>query len=404
MKSGFTKWTCLLLFAAALLSCTACTADGQPPTDSPGETEAKPPTREIPDDEVDPAPRQMEQSQVDIRVEAVLTGLEVPWGLDFAPNGDLFLTERPGRIRVRTLRGELKRFDVDETVQTSEGGLLGLALHPEFRVSPFVYVYQTYRAADGSLLNRILRFHYDEGTGELTDRTVVFDGIPAASIHDGGQMLFGPDGKLYVSTGDANRAEDAQNPDVLNGKILRLNPDGSIPEDNPFGPDNAVYSYGHRNPEGLAFHPETGQLYSVEHGSDRFDEVNRILAGENYGWPLVRGTHHGRYVQPLAVYDPIIAPAGASFYRGPIVQWEGNFFFGTLGFDDRAGRHLHRIRFDEDGKTVAEEEVLFRNEYGRIRTVKAGPDGCLYFGTSNRDGRGSPTANDDRILRACAEP
>ncbi|HEY8394083.1 MAG TPA: PQQ-dependent sugar dehydrogenase, partial [Thermaerobacter sp.] len=163
-----------------------------------------------------------------------------------------------------------------------------------------------------------------------------------------------------------------------------------------------VYSHGHRNPEGLAFHPETGALYAVEHGPDAWDEVNLIEPATNYGWPAVVGPDHGNYRSPLRAYDPIIAPATADFYVGPIRQWDGSLFFGTLGFSDRsAGRHLHRIRFGPDGRTVVEEEVLFKGEYGRIRAVKTGPDGCLYFGTSNRDGRGDPAPEDDRILRAC---
>lgn len=341
------------------------------------------------------------------RVEVVASGLEVPWDMAFDRDGNLFFTERPGRVRLWRWGGEGRPVllaTLEDTAAVGEGGLLGLALHPRFPDEPFLYVYQTYRTA-GRIANRVLRFRFDAGGPSgprLLNPEVVLDGIPAAAIHDGGQLEFGPDGKLYVSTGDAGQPRRAQDPDSLHGKILRLNPDGSVPPDNPLGSDNPVYSLGHRNPEGLAFHPGTGALYAVEHGPDAWDEVNLIEPGTNYGWPVMVGPDHDNYASPLRAYDPIIAPATADFYTGPIREWNGSLFFGTLGFSaDSAGRHLHRIRFGPDGRTVAEEEVLFRGGYGRIRAVKTGPDGCLYFGTSNRDGRGDPAPEDDRILRAC---
>ncbi|MBX6377763.1 MAG: PQQ-dependent sugar dehydrogenase, partial [Clostridia bacterium] len=268
---------------------------------------------------------------------------------------------------------------------------------------PLLYAYQTYRTERG-LGNRILRFRYDAGSRRLSEPRIILDGIPGAPIHNGGQLRFGPDGRLYATTGDAGRAEDAQDPKRLNGKVLRLEADGRVPEDNPFGPGHPVYSLGHRNPEGLAFQPGTGRLYATEHGSSSFDEVNLIRPGANYGWPFARGRAHGRYAAPLQVYDPTIAPAGADFYTGAYGPWQGHLFFGTLGLTERGGRHLHRLALAADGLAVAEEEQLFTNRFGRIRAVASGPDGCLYFATSNRDGRGQPGPADDRILRLCPEP
>ncbi|WP_242822449.1 PQQ-dependent sugar dehydrogenase [Thermaerobacter marianensis] len=351
---------------------------------------------------------------VALRVEEVASGLQVPWDMAFDPQGRLFFTERPGRINLLDGGRVIPLTTLPDTVAIGESGLLGIALHPGFPDPPYVYVYQTYQARGrGAVVNRVLRFRFDPGTEaaagggtgpRLTDRRVIFDGIPASAIHDGGQLEFGPDGKLYLTTGDARAAEQAQNPRSLHGKILRLNPDGTVPRDNPLGPDNPVYSYGHRNPEGLAFDPATGRLFAVEHGPDAWDEVNRIEPGANYGWPeaVAPDSHGGRFTPPLRSYDPIIAPAGAAFYRGPVRAWDGSLFFGTLGFQpDSPGRHLHRVRLDPSGTRVVEEEVLFKGQYGRIRAVQVGPDGCIYFGTSNRDGRGEPVPGDDRILRAC---
>ena len=343
-------------------------------------------------------------------VTTLATGLEVPWGIAFDGRGRMFFTERPGRINLLEDGRVTRLLTLPDTVEVGESGLLGIALHPGFPDPPYLYVYQTYRARGGGLVvNRVLRFRFqDDGSGgrpRLTGRQVIFDGIPAASIHDGGALAFGPDGKLYVSTGDARAAERAQDPQSLHGKILRLNPDGSIPADNPLGPGNPVYSFGHRNPEGLAFDPASGRLYAVEHGPDAWDEVNRIEPGANYGWPrAVDPRDHGApFTRSLRSYDPIIAPAGAAFYRGPVAAWDGSLFFGTLGFaPDSPGRHLRRLQLDATGTRVVAEEVLFKGVYGRIRAVAVGPDGCVYFGTSNRDGRGEPGPDDDRLLRLCA--
>ncbi|MEE8472409.1 MAG: PQQ-dependent sugar dehydrogenase [Dehalococcoidia bacterium] len=322
-------------------------------------------------------------------------GLEVPWSLAFAPDGRLFFTERPGRVRVI----EDGVLDPEPWARIGaaprgEGGLLGLALDPDFSRTGYVYVYYTRRDGTGRLVNRVSRLREVGGRGG--DEEVILDGIPGARNHNGGRLRFGPDGRLYITTGDAGDGDLAQDLSSLAGKVLRLDPDGSIPGDNPF-PGSPVYSYGHRNPQGLDWHPDTGTLVATEHGPSAHDEVNVIVPGGNYGWPLVSG--EGRdpgSIGPLRQTGrETWAPSGASFYTGDLFpRWRGDFFLAAL-----RGRHLRRLRLDGPAGGVIEEEVLFRGELGRLRDVVVGPDGALYLATNNRDGRGSPAADDDRILR-----
>lgn len=339
------------------------------------------------------------------RVEVVATGLEVPWALAFAPDGRIFFTERPGRIRV--IEGGRLRPEPVATLPvaaTGEGGLMGLALDPNFAQNGYLYVMYTYRSGN-ALRNRISRLTLRGQTAG--EEVVLIEDIPGAGIHDGGRLAFGPDGKLYATTGDATQRDLAQRLDSLAGKILRLNPDGSVPADNPF-PGSYVYSYGHRNPQGLAWHPTTGQLYSTEHGPSGEmglccrDELNLIRPGANYGWPVVTDAPGDpRFVDPiLHSGDATWAPAGMDFVTGErLAPWRGHLFFGAL-----RGQHLHHVVLGPDGRTVVFHEELFRGEFGRIREVKMGPDGALYFTTSNRDGRGQPRPGDDRILRIVPGP
>jgi glucose/arabinose dehydrogenase len=321
------------------------------------------------------------------RIETVTMDLEVPWGASFAPNGDLYVTERPGRVQ-RVGHENGRREEVvdltDRVAARGEGGLLGLALHPED--PDLAYTYQTYQGPDG-LVNRVVRHRVRD---DFARESVVLDGIPGASIHDGGRIAFGPEGSLYVTTGDAGRGARAQDPHSLAGKVLRLRPDGSPRPDNPFG--NAVFTLGHRNPQGLAW--REGTLFSTEHGPATDDEINVLRAGNNYGWPEVKGpSERDEFTDPIAAYTPTIAPGSAAFYRGPIADWQGDLFFGTL-----AGTHLHRVRIDGQNE-VTEQERLLDDRYGRLRTVFTGPEDHLYVTTSNRDGRGTPAPQDDRVLR-----
>jgi len=335
------------------------------------------------------------------RLVEVARGLEVPWSIVFAPDGRVFVTERPGRLRVIS-GGVLQLaplFTFNDVQSGAEEGLMGLALHPDFASNHLLYVSYATKAG-GSMIVRVVRFR-ETGT-TLVDPVTIIKGIPAARFHAGCRLKFGPDRKLYITTGDATEKELAQKMDSLAGKILRVNDDGSIPPDNPF-PGSPIWTLGHRNPQGIAWHPASGLLYSSEHGPSTFDgpaggdEVNLIEKGKNYGWPII---HHRetreRLESPLAEYTPACAPASAEFYRGSAIRgFENHFFFGCL-----RGSHLHRLEFDSaDPKLLVSEERLFDQQLGRIRDVAMGPDGALYFSTSNRDGRGSPAESDDRIFK-----
>ncbi len=334
--------------------------------------------------------------QTDLRVEVVASNLVVPWSLAFAPDGRLFFTERLGRVRV-IVEGQLQEEPAAQlnVAAVGEAGLLGLAIDPEFERNRHVYVYYSYQLALGGLWNRVARL--SEANNRLFNETIILDGIPGAGIHDGGRIKFGPDGKLYITTGDAANAELSQDINSLAGKILRINKDGSIPLDNPF-PNSSVYTLGHRNPQGIDWHPLTGKLFLSEHGSSAHDEVNIIEPGKNYGWPIViGGAGDPRFTDPLLESGTTTwAPSGASFYDGDLIpDWKGNFFIATL-----RGKHLRMVSLNPPNfDSVMMTEALFQDQYGRLRDVIQGPDGYLYISTSNRDGRGSPATDDDRILR-----
>ena len=321
---------------------------------------------------------------VAVETTVVASGLEAPWGLAFLPNGDALVSERnSGRILRVDSSGNTQEVQRLPEGGSGEGGLLGIALSPNYETDSLVYAYYT-TATD----NRVVRFRLGE------EPETILTGIPAAGFHDGGRIAFGPDGLLYIGTGDAGNTSNAQDLNSLGGKILRITPDGNVPSDNPFR-NNPVYSYGHRNVQGLAWNAR-GQLYASEFGQNLYDEVNRIEAGGNYGWPEVEGMGGGdRYVDPIVTFSTSEAsPSGAAILRnGAIPQWEGDFFTASL-----RGQRLWRLKIDEGGN-VTEQEALLQGEAGRLRHVAQAPDGSLWVLTSNRDGRGTPIPTDDRILR-----
>jgi glucose/arabinose dehydrogenase len=330
-----------------------------------------------------------------LRVRTVATGLEIPWEIAFLPDHRALVTERPGRVRLLGRGGRLRRKPVARVAVSTqgEGGLLGLAVDPGFAANHFVYVF--YTAATGMRLER-WRF----AGGRLRRERSLVDGIAAGEIHDSGRIAFGPDGRLYVATGDAGHGPLAQSTDSLNGKFLALSP----AQYRGAGGRPQIVSLGHRNPQGFDWQPGTGRLIATEHGPTQgldgpggFDEINAIVQGGNYGWPLKFGLEQSGFDAPLRVYRRALAPSGATFVTHPGSAWTGSFLFACL-----RGEELRRLEL-RDGRIVA-DKALLRGRFGRLRTVVEGPRGDLYVLTSNRDGRGVPTRGDDRILRISPPP
>ncbi|MDO9457552.1 sorbosone dehydrogenase family protein [Nocardioides sp.] len=316
-------------------------------------------------------------------VATIATGLEAPWGLDFFADGDAIVTERDTRRVLRvTPAGKVTELGVVEAARPTGGGaedgLLGVALSPDFEQDTLVYLYLT-TATDNRVVRTTLR------GGRLGTRLeVLLDGIPNGFIHDGGRLEFGPDGLLYVSTGESGEGALAQDRDSLGGKVLRLTPDGDPAPGNPFG--TPVYSFGHRNIQGLAF-DDAGRLWASEFGDKTFDELNRIEAGGNYGWPEVEGVGGApTYVDPQQTWaTDDNSPSGLAYT-------DGSLWMAAL-----KGERLWRVTV-KGGRAVA-PKAFFVGDYGRMRTVAVAPDGTLWLTTSNRDGRGTPRDGDDRILQ-----
>ncbi|UXA20536.1 sorbosone dehydrogenase family protein [Mycobacterium sp. SMC-4] len=344
--------------AATVILLAACAAEPASPAD---------PT--APTDPTSPAETSAEAPS------DVVTDLDAPWGIAFLPDDTALIAERDSAtIQHMTEPGVVTPVgEIADVVSLSEGGLLGLAT-----AGSTVYAYIT-TATD----NRVVTMQFD-GTS-LSPQTPLFTGIPAGTIHNGGRIAFGPDGMLYIATGEIGDPPLAQDPESLGGKILRINPDGSVPADNP-DPASPVYSLGHRNVQGLAW-DAAGRLWVSEYGARDWDELNLIEPGGNYGWPTVEG-RAGRegLIDPVVQWRPDEAsPSGLAFYNG------------SLWMAALRGQRLIEIPVSADG-TVGEPAAWFAGEFGRLRTVVEAPDGALWFTTSNRDGRGDPRAGDDRIL------
>ncbi len=324
-------------------------------------------------------------------VATIATGLDVPWEIAFLPDGRALITERPGRVRLlgrdhRLAPGTVAAVPVSAQ---GEGGLLGLAVDPQFTTNRFVYLYRT--TAAGNVVTR-----YRMVGNRLTPQATIVRGIRAGFVHDGGRIHFGPDRRLYISTGETGDGPLAQQRSSLNGKFLRLGPAG-YHATHAVRPE--VFSLGHRNPQGFDWQPGTGRLVATEHGPsggdgpDGFDEVNLIHQAGNYGWPVVFGTgRRAGLIPPVVLYRTAIAPSGATFVSKPGSSWTGDFIFGAL-----IGEQVRRVCFA--GARVTCNQELWRGRFGRMRTVVEGPDGALYALTNNRDGRGTPRPGDDRVLR-----
>jgi len=370
-----------------------------------------------------------------IDVQVVASGLEVPWGMAASPDGRIFITERPGRIRVIDA-GSLvpEPWAVLDVYQDSEAGLLGITLSPTFETDGYVFVAATalrdgpgfvprlvgmvrrrlentlgVREGGTNVILQVIRFTERGGRG--VDPTVIVDGIAAHQLHAGAALRFGPDGNLYLTMGDGALPHTAADPLDRRGTVLRYTPDGGIPADNP-RPGEPVYAYGFRDIQGMAWHPLDGSLYAVDHGptsletegfrSDR-DELNRVVPGGDHGWPRVSGrVRLEGTVTPLVEWTPAVAPSGLDILVDPGSPYHGDIFVGTL-----RGRSLQRVvlRPGEDGGLAPVcREALLGEEFGRLRGVLWAGDHGLLVSTSNRDRRGVPSDDDDRILRVTLSP
>jgi len=339
------------------------------------------------------------------RATTVVEGLRIPWEMRFLPDGKLLVTEREGGVVLADVTsGEVIEVGRIDVLAQGEGGLMGLALDPDFPGTPSIYVSYTHAQSGGSQ-NRVSQFTLsglDTPSPRLEGETVLLDGMPAGSIHDGSRVAFGPDGYLWITTGDSGNGDLAQQLDSLAGKVLRMARDGKPAPGNPYMdqpyPFSLIYTLGHRNPQGLTFHPQTGEAYVTEHGPSDNDEINKLEAGGNYGWPDLRGkANESGFIDPIMTWTPTIAPAGALFYSGDLLgDLRGALVFVTLKESDL------RVLIpgnEADFVAFADERILFDEEFGRLRAIAQGPDGALYLATSNFDGRGSAGPGDDRIIR-----
>lgn len=333
----------------------------------------------------------------DFRVVTVVQGLERPWGLAFLPNGDVLVTERRGRLRL-VRDGKLVEKPVEgvpEVAATGQGGLLDVVLHPQFSENRWVYLSYAARG-EGGAGTEVARGRLRDGRLEEVETILVAEPKESGGRHFGSRLVFDNDGHLYITLGDRGHMPNGQDLGTHTGSIVRVNDDGSVPGDNPFagGERPEIFSYGNRNVQGAALHPDTGVLWANEHGPQGGDELNVIESGRNYGWPVItyganygtgtkigEGTHKEGMEQPLWYWDPSIAPSGMTFYSGDkFPAWRNSVFVGALKFELLA-------RLELDGNRVVSEERLLENEFGRIRAVKEGPDGFIYLLTDESDGR-----------------
>lgn len=325
----------------------------------------------------------------DSKLTIIASGLDTPWAIAFLPDGKMIVTERKGSVRLIDKKDGLFQspiFVFDDVVEKGEGGLLGVAIDFDFKSNGYVYFYYTYKNSANNMFNKVVRMIFKDNR-LFFDRTIV-DGIEASDNHNGGRIKFGPDGYLYITTGDAQKPFLAQDKNSLSGKILRVDREGGPVPGNPFG--SLVYSYGHRNPQGITW-DENGTFWATEHGPSGLetgnDEINKIESGKNYGWPEIRGTE---------TKDGMVSPVlesgkGNTWAPSGIAYFDGKLYFGGL-----RGEALYKFSY-VDGKPKL--ETLFKGEFGRIRDVVLGPDNMLYITTSNLDGRGRPREEDDKIIR-----
>lgn len=330
---------------------------------------------------------QTKESRKDLlyETELIASGLTIPWEIAPMPDGRILITERDGAILLLE-DGEI--YNIAEVKPKGEGGLLGMALSPNFKEDHFIYLYYTYGEGN-TTFNKVYQFTFTKDT--FDNEKVILDKIPGSTFHNGGRLKFGPDDKLYITTGDSQNKDLSQDINSLAGKILRINQDGTIPRDNPF-PNSPVFALGIRNSQGLSWHPVTDNLYASDHGPSSRDEINLIVAGGNYGWPNITCDEvDAQYINPVTCYSEFtLAPSGIAFFPK---ENGGEYSLYVAGL---RGNRVMRIDFDKGGNFIREESIL--EDFGRIRTVIYYDD-ALYIATNNRDGRGSPKKDDDKIIK-----
>lgn len=353
-------------------------------------------------------------AQTFVETRVVTDGLVIPWELLWGPDNWLWVTERPGRVsRVNPATGFRRQIlEVPNSFEFAEVGMLGMAVHPSFGTSPYVYVVDAYER-DTSIVERLVRYRYVVASDTLIRDRVLLDSIPANLSHGGCRLMIGPDNTLYFTLGDTHDDPySAPNHNRIIGKTLRINLDGTVPSDNPWPenawPTNLIWTVGHRNSQGLAFSPD-GTLYATEHGTDADDEINLLMKGRSYGWPFVHGMcdnghdpNEKQYcidsnvVEPLITFSPTVAPAGVSYYDHPLIdEFRRSLLVTTLGIVENTPQRptlsLVQLKLSADGRSVTESLPWFSNQFGRLRDVCVAPDGRVFIATSNRDARFWPS-------------
>jgi len=344
-------------------------------------------------------------AQNNLKTRTVATNLDTPWEILWGPDDFIWVTERMGKIsRINPNTGAVSEvIQIADVREVGEGGLLGMAIDPDFITNNFFYVGYNYNASGNIYREKIVRFTYNPATGKADSPFILLDNIDGANNHNGCRMVISPDKKLIFTTGDAQVTSKSQDVKSLNGKTLRINLDGTIPTDNPF-PGSPVWSWGHRNPQGLVFSPDGKILYSSEHGASTNDEINIIQKGRNYGWPKVEGfcdmsgetafCNDSNVVEPIYAWTPTLAVAGMAFYNSDLIpEWKNSLLVTSL----KASR-LTVLQLNESGTSVLKASDFYTNIFGRLRDVCISPDGKVYIAVSNRDGRGSPKTDDDKIV------
>jgi glucose/arabinose dehydrogenase len=345
------------------------------------------------------------KAQTNLQTKTIATNLDTPWEILWGPDNFIWVTERSGKIsRVNPGTGAVSELiQIADAREVGEGGLLGMVLDPDFLSNNFLYVAYNYYATGNQYREKIVRFVYNSLTDKADNPMILFDNISGANNHNGCRLVISPDKKLIFTTGDAQTTSNSQNLQSLNGKTLRLNLDGTIPTDNPL-PGSPVWSWGHRNPQGLVYSPNGQILYSSEHGPSNDDEINIIQKGRNYGWPTVQGfcntpnetafCRDSNVFEPIFAWTPTLAVAGIDFYNSDLIpEWKNSLLVTSL----KASR-ITQLLLNQSGTSVLNTKDFYTGTFGRLRDICISPEGKVYVAVSNRDGRGNPINDDDKIV------